>query len=374
MSEKGEKSLFLKKWISSKCSYGHLERSSDNPAEQVLENGIVFPKCPKLITFFSRRKLHLRKFLWTCATQFENPIGKLGKKSQRFFAQDPKFITKLKWKENYFPNFSYRHRESSFEELGHKLLPEGCKDFNVQKWWKKNTFFHKRMSFLKLFEWRRRMQFWEPHQWTFDKKAGIFRSMSKNDIELFFRGKILHKIFLWTREKLCLQPSWGNFARMLDSLTSLSKSDEKPLLSETNFPPKMIMWKHRLANWQPPGTKTEKSRTFRSMTGNDNKILVFFQITFHRKNFYWHVVRSVNNAAWESLPKTEKNWIGFRKWWKVYFLQKKNIFPHDNPMDISNAILTNLLSDKNLFRLFSKNDKKLELLGGKIPQNILGVT
>ena len=132
------------------------------------------------------------------------------KKSQRFFAQDPKFITKLKWKENWSPNFSYRHRESSFEELAQKLLPEGCKDFNVQKWWKKNTFFHKRMILLKLFGWRRRMQFWEPRQWTFDKKAGFFPSMSKNDIETIFRGKILHKFILWTLGKQCLQPSRGN--------------------------------------------------------------------------------------------------------------------------------------------------------------------
>ena len=191
--------------------------------------------------------------------------------------------------------------------------------------------------------------------------------MSKNDIKSFFRGNILHKIFLWTREKQCLQPSWGNFARMLDSLPSLSKIDEKSLFSETNFPPRMILWKHRdpVANWQPPGTKTEKSRTFRSMTGNDNKIWFFFQITFHRKNFYWHVVRSVNNAAWESLPKTEKNWIGFRKWWKVYFLQKKTFFLMIIQWTLGMQFWQTFCLTKNLFHLFSRYDKKTGTLSWK---------
>ena len=62
-------------------------------------------------------------------------------------------------------------------------------------------FFQKQMILFKMFLWTSRTQLWQPGHETFDKIERFFRSISKADNkQTFFRGKILHKLCLCTRE------------------------------------------------------------------------------------------------------------------------------------------------------------------------------
>ena len=154
----------------------------------------------------------------------------------------------------------------------------------------------------------RRTQFWQLRQKIFDKNPRIFRSTSKNDNKNSFQGKNTSQNIHMDTRKQCWEPSRGIFTWSRKSLPSMSDCYEKTFYSDTNFPPKIILWKRRLPYWQPCGASSKKkTKTFRGLTRNENKILLYSQIIFQPKTFYWHLVRSVNNPARERCKKAEKN-------------------------------------------------------------------
>ena len=132
---------------------------------------------------------------------FKTLLEKIWTKIKKISAQDPKRIKKT------FPEVFLLTRKRRSDNTAQKLMPEGCKFLPQVPKVMRKLFFHKQMILLKMFIWTRKTQFRQPRQRNFEKNWKIFRSMSKNDIKRFFRGKILHKISPWTRENIVDSPA-----------------------------------------------------------------------------------------------------------------------------------------------------------------------
>ena len=101
---------------------------------------LVFAQCPKKHRDSSAEKKFTSKiFNGPVQSSFEDLIEKFWRKSQKLFSRDPKIVKKHTSKENYFPNFSYRHIKINFDHHNQKLMSEGCKSIYVRNW-EENTF------------------------------------------------------------------------------------------------------------------------------------------------------------------------------------------------------------------------------------------
>ena len=184
-----------------------------------------------------------------------------------------------------------------------------------------------------MFLWTRRTQIWQPCQKTFDRNARIFRPTSKKDNKNIFQKKNTSQKLPMDTRKQCWQPSRGTFDWSLKFSPSMFECYEKTICSDTNVPPKMFLWKRRLPYWQPRGASLKKKpKSFRWMTRSDKKMLFFFQIIFHRKNFNLQVVLNFHKPAREISGKLKKIRLGSedaeKLWSTIKIISSKCSYRH----------------------------------------------
>ena len=145
-------------------------------------------------------------FPWTRRTQFWQHCWKNPKK-QNCFSEMSESENNIFWEGNFISKCSCGNVQHSFENPIGSFWTESQKLFAQCLKMLNRNFFQKQMILLKMFLWTCRKQFWQAGHKTFYQLERIFRSMSKNDIKhTVFRGKILHKKSLCTRENSVVNP------------------------------------------------------------------------------------------------------------------------------------------------------------------------
>ena len=147
----------------------------------------------------------------------------------------------------------------------------------------------------------------------------FFGRRPKMIIKTVFRGKILHKISIWTRENSVESPAEGFLPEVGKVYPQCPKGLKKHFYQNQIFLQKCSYVNVVCPIDNPAEQARKKPKTFRWLTRNDNKILFYFHIFLQHKTFYWHLVRSVPNSARETLPEGWKKFDQVPKLIKFFF-------------------------------------------------------
>ena len=218
-------------------------------------------------------------------------------------------------------------------------------------------FSQKQMILLKLFLCTRRTPFWQPRWKNFDSGDKFSLNVRKSHWNTFKRRNDSQHSPMDTRNAFStILPK--NFCQKSDIFFPEFPKVVKRQISEANVPPKKILWTRRMHFWHPSWASLKKSRKFFAECPEMILKLPFLSTkTIHPNTFYWHVVCRVHNLArllkkiWSSSEIDEK------------FIFHKNFYLKIFIWTLGMQFWQNFLlsSDKksNLFRSFSKNDKKI---------------
>ena len=163
----------LQNLFKSKSCFGHEECSFYNPVDkQSTKSRRILAQCPKKISENSKRILLLKKILLPGGMQFWQPSQKTFGQSENFPLNVGTRKCKVFIGKFFCSTCSHVHLESSFWQPCRRVCQKMPMVFCPTSENLKHFFF-------KMLLWKRRRQFWQPHQKILDKKPETIRSRSE---------------------------------------------------------------------------------------------------------------------------------------------------------------------------------------------------
>ena len=169
---------------------------------------VIFAHCPKWITkIFLRKKFNLKSSNRSIQHSFQDPIGNFWTESQKRFCQYPQMMKKTYFEGKINPEIFQLTRRKQFWQSCLTFLARWLQISASGSKIDEEHFFHKQMFLRNMFLLTRSRT--QLRQLCQTKVREFFGRRPKMTKKTLFRGKILHKISIWTRENSVESPAEG---------------------------------------------------------------------------------------------------------------------------------------------------------------------